>query len=100
MGKSFSIDHEILSNASKTLEDISGNYDRISVELMTKAENMGSAWESSDNLAFVDQIKGFADDLKKMSDRLLDDSKLLEAQSSNYKAHCEDNISQVKRLAN
>lgn len=100
MGKTFTVDPQALTDASSKLNDISGNYTDISAQLMEKAQTMGSAWDSEDNLAFVSQITGFCDDLKAMASKLTQASETVAAQSNNYKRHCEDNIAQVKKLTN
>ena len=61
---------------------------------------MGTAWEGADNLAFVEQIKGFTEELKAMADKLLTASQALDKQRANYVARQDDNITQVKKLVN
>jgi uncharacterized protein YukE len=61
---------------------------------------MGSAWEVEDNLAFVDQINGFNDDLKSMADKLQTASQALETQRTNYAQMQDSNTAQVRRLTN
>ncbi|MBR4626797.1 MAG: WXG100 family type VII secretion target [Ruminococcus sp.] len=100
MGKTFTVDPQVLSDTSKKLADVSTNYRDISTQLMEKAQTMGSAWDAEDNLAFVNQITGFCDDLKNMAQKLQTASETLAMQSNNYKTHCDDNSSQVKKLAN
>lgn len=61
---------------------------------------MGSAWEGADNLAFVEQINGFTDELKMMASKLSTASQALEKQRANYVARQDNNITQVKKLIN
>lgn len=100
MGKSFTVDPQALSDAATKLSDISGNYTDISTQLMEKAQTMGSAWDSEDNLAFVNQISGFCEDMKAMASKLMTASETVQQQGANYKKHCEENIAQVKKLTN
>lgn len=100
MGKTFTVDDQALDNASTELDTISGNYTRISNQLMEKAQTMGAAWDSADNLAFVEQISGFCDDMQAMATKLKSASQTIAQQSKNYKTHREDNIAQVKKLQN
>ena len=81
MGKTFTTDPQVMSDTSKKLLDISANYRDISAQLMEKAQTMGAAWEA-------------------MADHLQRASETLAQQSNNYKTHCDDNSSQVKKLAN
>lgn len=100
MGKSFNVDTQALSDASKKLNTISVNYTEISNQLMEKAQTMGAAWDSEDNLAYVAQINGFCEDLRKMASKLMTASEVVGQQGANYQAHCDDNIAQVKKLTN
>ena len=100
MGKSFTVDPQALSDAAAKLSDISGSYTDISAQLMEKAQTMGSAWDSEDNLAFVNQISGFCEDMKAMASKIMTASETIRQQGTNYKKHCEDNIAQVKKLTN
>lgn len=101
MGKQISVSSfSKMEEASKRLQTISETYTQIYQQLMQNAETMGSAWEGADNLAFVEQIKGFTDKLKAMADKLHAASTALDAQRANYVARQEDNIAQVKKLTN
>ena len=100
MGKTFSVDVQTLENGAKELADISHNYSAISSQLMDKASTMGAAWEAEDNLAFVSQITGFCDEMKAMASKLQSASEILSTQAKNYQTHMEDNITQVRKLAN
>lgn len=100
MGKTFTVDDQALDTAATELDTISGNYTRISGQLMDKAQTMGAAWDSADNLAFVEQISGFCEDMQAMAAKLKNASQTLAQQSKNYQKHREDNIAQVKKLQN
>lgn len=101
MGKSISVSSfEDMVNASQKLQSLSETYTEIYTQLMQEASTMGAAWEGADNLAFVDQIKGFTDDLKMMADKLSAASQALKQQRDNYVARQDDNIAKVKTLAN
>ena len=96
----FTVDPPELHKASQRLSQLSGEYTDVYNRLMTTASTMGEAWKAADNLAFVDQIKGFCDELKAMSDHLLQAGKALEQQAANYETTRENNITGVKQLAN
>lgn len=100
MGKTFSVDPQVLANTSSKLETISTTYSDLAQQLMQKAQTMGAAWDSEDNLAFVNQITGFTDDLNNMATKLLTASQAMKQQSTNYTTHKDDNISSVKKLSN
>ncbi len=87
-------------NVSAKLRGLSERYDSISKQLMNEAAAMGAAWEGADNEAFVRQITGFTDDLKRMSDKLMTVSGALQKQHDNYVNRQNDNISLAARLTN
>ena len=81
--------------AATALQTASETYTRIYTKLLAVATEMGSAWESADNAAFVNQISGCADDLK-----LALASQVIEGMKKNYVAVQENNMTQVRKLAN
>lgn len=100
MGKRIRVTPEELQKASQKVSSISQSYTDIYTKLLQQARTMGEAWEGDDNLAFVNQINGFCEDLKSMADKLQTASQALDKQSKNYSGTQEGNITQVKRLAN
>lgn len=100
MGKRIRVTPQELETASKKIAELSETYTGIYNQLMQAASTMGEAWEGEDNLAFVDQINGFNDDLKSMADKLLTASQALETQRANYAAIQDSNTAQVRKLTN
>lgn len=101
MGKQFSITSlEEMAKAAKKLQALSETYTEIYTQLMQEANTMGAAWEGADNLAFVEQINGFTEDLKAMAAKLSNAGQTLDQQRANYAARMESNIAQVKKLVN
>lgn len=100
MGKVIRVTPEELESASTKLSEYSETYLQISNQLMLQAETMSQAWEGEDNIAFVNQIKGFTEELKMMSDKLKTSSDVLLQQKNNYATRQQNNIDQVKQLAN
>ena len=101
MGKVFTVSSfDGMSRASKELQSDSEAYTEIYTELMQKASTMGAALEGADNLAFVEQITGFTEELKAMADKLSLASQTLDKQRANYVAQQDSNITEVKKLKN
>ena len=101
MGKTIRVaSFEDMARASKNLLTISETYTEIYTQLMQEANTMGTAWDSADNLAFVEQINGFTEDLKTMALKIRTASEALDKQRANYVARQDNNITQVKKLAN
>lgn len=91
---------EELGTASQAVMGLSEEYTSIYTQLIQQAGTMGEAWSGEDNLAFVDQINGFCDELKQMADKLRLASDALKQQQTNYANHQSDNIVQVRKLVN
>ena len=100
MGKVIRVTPEQLEVASRKLAGQSQTYTQIYQQLMQEAGTMGAAWEGEDNLAFVNQITGFTDEMKMMADKLQTASDAMETQRKNYKNRQDANIAQVKQLTN
>ena len=101
MGKTISVtSFDDMAKAAKKLQAISDTYTEIYSQLMQEANTMGTAWEGADNLAFVEQINGFTEELKAMATKLSNASQALEQQRANYVARQDHNITQVKKLVN
>ena len=89
-----------MAGASVKLRELSETYDGISKQLMNEARTMGTAWEGAHNEAFVRQITGFTDDLKRMSDKLMTVSEALQKQHDNYVSRQNENIAMAAKLTN
>ncbi len=101
MGKQFSVESfDDMAKAAQQLQTISETYTEIYSQLMQEAQGMGAAWEGADNLAFVEQISGFTEELKAMAAKLSSASQTLDQQRANYVAQQDSNIAQVKKLTN
>lgn len=101
MGKTISVaSFDDMEKAAKRLQELSEIYTEIYKQLMQEANTMGAAWEGADNLAFVEQINGFTEELKTMAAKISSASQALDKQRANYVARQDNNITQVKKLIN
>lgn len=101
MGKTIRVtSFEEMSKASQKLQALSETYTEIYTQLLQEANTMGTAWEGADNLAFVEQINGFTEELKTMATKLSTASQAIDKQRANYVARQDNNIAAVKKLAN
>lgn len=94
------VDPVELRKASQKFAQLSEDYHAVYTRLINTASTMGEAWKAADNLAYVDQINGFCDDLKSMTDRLQLSSKVLEQQAANYEKTRDHNVTEVRKLKN
>ena len=101
MGKTISVtSFEDMAKAAQKLQSISEIYTEIYTQLMQESNTMGAAWEGADNLAFVERINGFTEELKTMAAKLSAASQALDKQRANYVARQDSIIGQVKKLVN
>ena len=96
----FTVDPPALHSAAQKFSQLSEEYTMVYNRLLNAAQTMGNAWNAADNLAYVDQINGFTEELKAMAAHLLQASGALEQQAKNYEAVRDNNVTSVKQLAN
>ena len=89
-----------LEEAAAFLRQSAEEYDSIAKKLMNAATTMGSAYESDDNKAFVTQIEGCADDLKKMVVKVRQQAEVLDKQAKAFEETTAANVTAVKNLVN
>lgn len=94
------VDPPELHKAADRFTQLAGEYTEVSSRLLNTASTMGEAWKAADNLAFVDQINGFCDDLQAMAAHLNQASQALTQQARNYETTRDNNTSSVRTLAN
>lgn len=96
----FDVDPPELRKASQKFTQLASNYTTVYNRLINTASTMGEAWKAADNLAFVDQINGFCDELKAMAAHLEQAAQVLEQQAVNYATTRDNNVTGAKRLTN
>jgi len=94
------VDPPELHKASQKLTQLAGDYSTVYNRLINSANTMGEAWKAADNLAFVEQINGFCEELRAMTEHLEQAAAALEQQALNYETTRDNNITGVKQLAN
>jgi WXG100 family type VII secretion target len=94
------VDPPELHKASQKFTQLADDYTTVYNRLMNTAGTMGEAWKAADNLAFVEQITGFCDELKEMTAHLGQAAQALEQQAKNYETTRDNNVTGVKKLTN
>lgn len=94
------VDPPELHKAAQKFTQLAGEYNSVHSRLINTASTMGDAWKAADNLAFVEQINGFCDELKAMTEHLEQAAQALEQQATNYETTRDNNISGAKQLTN
>lgn len=100
MARTIQVEPEQLNRAAGSIENLSNQYQSQYTTLYKEADAMGAQWKYKDNEAFITQIAGFKDDLKKMKD-LMDAYASFLRQSAKAYHDAQDNITnQAKKLVN
>lgn len=100
MGEIIRVEPEKIRSAAEEIKSSASKYDKIAKELMENATQMGEAWKGTDNQTYVNQIKGFVEDLENMVKKLNQVSDTLEQQAQNYIKRQEANVENAQRLQN
>lgn len=100
MSDRFTVDPEALARVVAQIRSNAEEYDGIATRLLQTATNMGNAYDSEDNRAFVSQIEGCSNDLKAMVAKLNLIAGIVDTQRNNYVTVTEHNASEVRKLQN
>ncbi|WP_210364455.1 WXG100 family type VII secretion target [Bacillus sp. REN3] len=100
MARSIMVEPGKLETTASRIEQQAADYERTYKALYTEVEAMGSAWQGTDNMAYVSQIKGFMDDFHKMTTLMRQYSDFLKMSAKTYRDTQSEVINQAKRLSN
>ncbi|MFJ7729563.1 WXG100 family type VII secretion target [Neobacillus sp. NPDC097160] len=100
MARSIMVDPAKLEKAATSIDQQAADYERLYKSLFSEVEAMGAAWQGADNLAYVNQIKGFTDDFMKMKAKMDEFSHFLKTSAKTYRDTQNEVISGAKRLSN
>lgn len=89
-----------MAKTAKELRSISETYTALYKNLFAKVQEMRAGWDSDGNIAFVDQINGFTDDLQKMALKFQTAADALDMQKQNYIDVDTSNATEVRKLIN
>lgn len=100
MARKIMVDPAVLDAASKKIDEQASDYEQQYNKLFGEVDRMAAAWQGVDNVAFVNQIKGFMDDFQKMSNLMRQYAQFLRDSAMTYRNTQNDIITQAKTLAN
>lgn len=100
MARSITVDPAKLDSASAKIDQQAGDYERVYKQLFNEVDGMAAAWQGADNLAYVNQVKGFMDDLQKMTELMRKYSEFLKMSATTYRNTQSEVINAAKRLSN
>ncbi|WP_138755920.1 WXG100 family type VII secretion target [Paenibacillus sinopodophylli] len=100
MARKIVVDPAKLTSASQKMDGMVAEYVKQYTLLFTEVEGMGAAWQGKDNVAFVNQIKGFQDDFTRMKEITSEYASFLKTSADRYTATQSNLESSARKLTN
>jgi len=95
MARTIYVEPDKLEAAATKIEGLAGEYHKKYTALMSEVEAMGKSWEGADNIAYVTQVKDFADDFDRMKQLMTAHVEFLRATAQNYRETQQRIIDQI-----
>lgn len=89
-----------LDASASIIDSLNQEYQRLFSQLFQAVDTMQNNWNGKDNLAFSNQIKGFHDDLKQLSNIMTQYSEFLKNTARAYRETQDEIYNQAKALVN
>ena len=87
-----------LDSAAAQVRACADSYHSSYVQLFQAIEDMRSAWDGSDNMAFTNQIQGYRGDFQRMEQLMRDYADFLTRSAAAYRAAQGDIAAQARNL--
>lgn len=100
MSKNIEVTPELLESTATSIEGLAGDYKTQYENLYKETNAMASGWSGKDNTAFVNQIEGFKDDLKKMYELMLKYAEFLRNSAKAYRDQQDHVADGARKLQN
>lgn len=100
MAQKILVTPEMLEQAATSIESLANEYKAQYTELYSTTGSLASTWSGADNVAFVNQIEGFKDDLEKMYTLMNRYAQYLRTTAKSYRDTQDSIIKQAKSLIN
>ena len=100
MARNIKVTPEELERTALLLEGCAEEYKGLYDSLYAETGNLASTWKGDDNVAFVNQIEGFKDDLKKMYDLINSYAEFLNISAKAYRDTQNAVVVEAKKLQN
>ena len=100
MARKIVVDPAKLESAARQMEQQTAEYTKIYNQLFSEVDGMGKAWQGTDNIAFVTQIKGFMDDFEQMKKLMNDYATFLKNSATAYNKTQSEIVTKAKGLTN
>jgi WXG100 family type VII secretion target len=100
MARVIEVTPEQLETTAGRIEGLAADYKAQYEKLYSETSAMASTWNGKDNVAFVNQIDGFKDDLMKMHNEMLKYADYLRKTAKAYRDTQDTVVSEARKLAN
>lgn len=98
--KTILVEPAVLENSASSIESLNDQYKGAYERLYQSVEMLSSAWQGSDNTAFVNQINGYKEDFQRISLLLNQYSEFLQSSAHAYRQTQMELAQQAARLTN
>jgi len=100
MGNQLRVEPEVLETTAQKIETQASDYEATYKSLFDEVDGMAAIWQGEDNVAFVNQVKGFMDDYQKMTALMKEYSQFLKQSATAYKTTQQDVTAKARTLTN
>ena len=100
MARTIQVTPEQLESTANRIESLAADYKTQYEQLYSETNAMASTWSGKDNVAFVNQIDGFKDDLAKMYGLMLNYADFLRTSAKAYRDAQDAVVSEARKLFN
>ena len=100
MPRSIEVTPEVLETTAGKIEGLAADYKTQYESLYNETGAMASTWSGKDNVAFIDQIAGFKEDLQKMHQLMLSYAEFLRKSAKTYRETQEAIVAEARKLMN
>lgn len=100
MARNITVTPEMLNTAAAQIEQLASDYKTQYENIYGKADEMSAKWKGKDNQAYIEQIRGFEDDLKKMYALMTKYAEFLRNSAKAYSEIQDEIATKAKTLTN
>ncbi len=100
MSMRINVEPQALEQSANRMEEQCLAYERTYQQLYQCVDEMKSAWQGKDNLAYVAQIRGFEQDFIQMVRLMRTYAAFLRSSARSYRATQEDRMAKARTLIN
>jgi WXG100 family type VII secretion target len=100
MARIIEVTPEQLETTAGKIEGLAADYKTQYEKLYSETSAMANTWNGKDNVAFVNQIDGFKDDLQKMHNEMIKYAEYLRQTAKAYRDTQDNVVAEARKLAN